>query len=71
MTPSTPRLSEAARHLVIPEGIEDTAAGGLVYTAVFGNDHQRWWIAYVTTSQQSSPGARWMDRIVASIGLPD
>lgn len=61
----------AISYVVIPEGIEDTAAGGLVYTAVFGDDHQRWWVAYVTTSQQSSPGARWMDRIVASIGLPD
>lgn len=58
-------------YVVIPEGIEDTAAGGLVYTAVFGNGHQRWWVAYVTTSQHSSPGAGWMDRIVANIGLPE
>lgn len=61
----------AISYVVIPEGIEDTAAGGLVYTAVFGTDDRRWWVSYVTTSQHSAPGVRWMDRIVANIGLPE
>lgn len=61
----------AISYVVIPDGIEDTTAGGLVYSAVFGSDQRRWWAAYVTTSQHSAPGVRWMDRIVSNIGLPD
>lgn len=60
----------AVSYVVVPEGPADPSAGGLVYTAVFGSEQERWWIAYVTTSQQSTPGTRWMDRIVDDVRLP-
>lgn len=61
----------AVSFVVVPEAPEDANDGGLVYTAVFGSEGRRWWIAYVTTAQQSAPGARWMDRIVDDIRVPE
>lgn len=58
-------------YVVVPDDPARLDAGGLVYTAVFGNSGQRWWVAYVTTEQQSSPGARWMGRIVEHVRLRD
>lgn len=60
----------AVSFVVVPDGSADASAGGLVYTAVFGSEEQRWWLAYVTTSQQSAPGTNWMDRIVDDVRLP-
>lgn len=60
----------AVSYVVVPEGPADASAGGLVYTAVFGSPAQRWWVAYVTTAQQSSPGISWIDRIVDDVRLP-
>ena len=57
----------AVAYVVVPSGTEDAHAGGLVYAAVFGTQNQRWWIAYTSTSQQSAPGTRWMDRIVDDV----
>lgn len=58
-------------YVVVPDDPARLDAGGLVYTAVFGVPEQRWWVAYVTTEQQSSPGARWMGRIVEHVRLQD
>lgn len=57
-------------YVLVPDGAEDATAGGLVYAAVFGSEGRRWWVAYVTTAQQSTPGPRWMDRIVNDVRLP-
>ncbi|UVE94280.1 alanine and proline-rich secreted protein Apa [Dietzia sp. B32] len=59
----------AISYVVVPDGSADQDSGGLVYTAVFGSEGRRWWVAYVTTSQQSAPGIRWMDRIVDHVRL--
>lgn len=59
----------AVSFVVVPEASADLVAGGLVYAAVFGSEERRWWVAYTTTSQQSAPGTRWMDRIVDDIRL--
>lgn len=61
----------AVSYVVVPDGFADHDAGGLVYSAVFGSEDDRWWIAYVTTSQQSAPGIRWMDRIVGNVRRPE
>lgn len=60
----------AVSYVVVPDEFADLDSGGLVYTAVFGSEGRRWWVAYVTTSQQSAPGVKWMDKIVDSIRLP-
>ncbi|AWH94386.1 APA family fibronectin-binding glycoprotein [Dietzia psychralcaliphila] len=60
----------AVSYVLVPDDAEDATAGGLVYAAVFGSEGRRWWVAYVTNSQQSTPGPRWMDRIVSDIRLP-
>lgn len=60
----------AVSYVVAPDGEADQDSGGLVYAAVFGSEGRRWWVAYVTTAQQSSPGIRWMDRIVEHVRLP-
>ncbi|MFN3601587.1 MAG: hypothetical protein ACK4UY_09390 [Dietzia sp.] len=57
-------------YILVPDDAEDATAGGLVYAAVFGSEGRRWWVAYVTTAQQSTPGPRWMDRIVGDVRLP-
>jgi uncharacterized RDD family membrane protein YckC len=61
----------AISYVVVPDGIPDQDSGGLVYTAVFGSEDSRWWVAYVTTAQQSAPGVRWMDRVVDHVRLPE
>ena len=61
----------AIAYVVVPDGIPDQDSGGLVYTAVFGSEDSRWWVAYVTTAQQSAPGVRWMDRVVDHVRLPE
>ena len=61
----------AISYVVVPDGIPDQDSGGLVYTAVFGSEDRRWWVAYVTTAQQSAPGVRWMDRVVDHVRLPE
>lgn len=58
-------------YVVVPDDPARADDGGLVYAAVFGSPGQRWWVAYVTTAQQSSPGIRWMGRIVDHIRLQD
>ena len=56
----------SASYVVVPtEGGE--GAGGLVYAAVFGSGADRAWLAYLTTSQTSTPGAGWVDRLVADV----
>ncbi|AVM64264.1 hypothetical protein M3B38_14560 [Dietzia cinnamea] len=60
----------AVSYVVVPDEFADLDSGGLVYTAVFGSEGRRWWVAYVTTAQQSAPGVKWMDKIVDSIRLP-
>lgn len=60
----------AVSYVVVPEAPASQSAGGLVYTAVFGSKEERWWVAYVTESQQSNPGTRWIDRIVDDVRLP-
>lgn len=61
----------AVSYVVAPEGIADQDSGGLVYVAVFGSEGRRWWVAYVTTAQQSAPGIRWMDRMVDHVRLAE
>lgn len=58
-------------YVVVPDDPAKVDAGGLVYAAVFGTPENRWWVAYVTTAQQSSPGPRWMERIVDHVRLQD
>ncbi|MDX2357851.1 hypothetical protein [Dietzia sp. PP-33] len=58
-------------YVLVPDDSEDADAGGLVYAAVFGSEGRRWWVAYLTTAQQSTPGTRWMDRIVSDIRLAE
>ena len=58
-------------YVVVPDDPAKADAGGLVYAAVFGTPDKRWWVAYVTTAQQSSPGPRWMSRIVDHVRLRD
>ncbi len=58
-------------YIVVPDDPARADDGGLVYAAVFGTPEQRWWVAYVTTTQQSSPGPRWMGRIVEHVRLQD
>lgn len=58
-------------YVVVPEDPARADDGGLVYAAVFGTPGERWWVAYVTTAQQSSPGIRWMGRIVDHVRLED
>ncbi|MGN0101576.1 hypothetical protein [Dietzia sp. CH92] len=57
----------AVSYVVVPDEFADLDSGGLVYTAVFGEEGRRWWVAYVTTSQQSAPGVKWMDDIVDGV----
>lgn len=57
----------AVSYVVVPDEFADLDSGGLVYTAVFGEEGRRWWMAYVTTSQQSAPGVKWMDDIVDGV----
>lgn len=61
----------AVSYVVVPDAPADVDDGGIVYTAVFGSEGRRWWVAYVTTAQQSTPGTRWMDRIVNDIRGPE
>lgn len=61
----------AVSYVLVPDDAATTDAGGLVYAAVFGSQGSRWWVAYVTTEQQSTPGTRWMDRIVNDIRLAE
>lgn len=61
----------AVSYVVVPDNQTQADQGGLVYAAVFGTPEQRWWVAYVTTSQQSSPGPRWMSRIVDNIHVQE
>ena len=61
----------AIAYVVVPTGEEEAHAGGLVYAAVFGSEGRRWWMAYISTSQQAAPGTRWMDRIVDDVRLPE
>ena len=58
-------------YVVVPDDPAMADAGGLVYAAVFGPPGERWWVAYVTTAQQSSPGPRWMGRIVDHVRFRD
>lgn len=58
-------------YVVAPTAPDDEDSGGLVYTAVFGTDDSRWWLAYMTTSQESAPGPAWVDRIVDDVSLQD
>lgn len=58
-------------YVVVPDDPARADDGGVVYASVFGTPEQRWWVAYVTTSQQSSPGPRWMSRIVDHVRLQD
>lgn len=57
----------AVSYVVVPEDPAQVADGGLIFAAVFGTPEERWWVAYMSTSQQSAPGPRWMSRIVNSI----
>jgi len=53
-------------YVVVPtDGDED--GGGLVYAAVFGSGDERSWLAYLTTSQTSTPGPGWVDRLVGDV----
>lgn len=61
----------AVSYVVVPDEFADLDSGGLVYTAVFGSEGRRWWVAYVTTAQQSAPGVKWMDGIVDSVRLAE
>lgn len=61
----------AVSYVLVPENPEAAGDGGLVYSAVFGSEGRRWWVAYVTTAQQSTPGPPWMDRIVNDIRLAE
>lgn len=61
----------AISYVLVPGDVADQDSGGLVYTAVFGSEGTRWWVAYVTTAQQSAPGIQWMDRIVDNVRLPE
>ena len=61
----------AVSYVLVPSDDATSDAGGLVYAAVFGSQGSRWWVAYVTTEQQSTPGTRWMDRIVNDIRLAE
>lgn len=58
-------------YVVVPDDPARADDGGLVYTAVFGTPEKRWWVAYVTTAQQTAPGPRWMGRIVDNVRLRD
>ncbi|HHX86083.1 MAG TPA: hypothetical protein GX694_12310 [Actinomycetales bacterium] len=56
----------AVSYVVVPtDGAE--GSGGLVYAAVFGEGEERSWLAYLSTSQNSSPSPRWVDRLVGNI----
>lgn len=57
----------AVSYVVVPDDPAQVTDGGLVFAAVFGTRDQRWWVAYVSTAQQSAPGPRWMSRIVNTI----
>ena len=61
----------AISYVVVSDDPAASDVGGLVYAAVFGSEGRRWWVAYVTTEQQSTPGTRWMDRIVNDIRLAE
>ena len=61
----------AVSYVVVPDDPAQADSGGLVYAAVFGNGDERWWVAYATTSQQSSPGPRWINGIVDNVRIQD
>ena len=61
----------AISYVLVPDDPSTADAGGLVYAAVFGSEGRRWWVAYVTTEQRSTPGTRWMDKIVNDIRLAE
>ena len=56
-------------YIVVPSVLHQEDEGGLVYTAVFGEGDERWWLAYLTDTQRSAPGSPWVDRIVNDIRL--
>src|SRR5699024_10839411 len=54
-------------YIVVPSVLHQEDEGGLVYTAVFGEGDERWWLAYLTDTQRSAPGSPCVDRIVNDI----
>lgn len=58
-------------YVVAPTDPSEEDSGGLVYVAVFGDGDDRWWVGYVTSSQGSAPGPRWVDGIVGGIGVAE
>lgn len=62
---------KSSTFVVVPTSPGDEDSGGLVYTAVFGTDNQRWWLAYLTSSQGSAPNPSWVAQIVGDVALAE
>lgn len=62
---------KSVSYVVVPEPSAAAGSGGLVYAAVFGNDDDRWWLAYLTSNQGSAPAPDWVDGIVDDVRLDE
>lgn len=62
---------KSTSYVVVPDSPGEENSGGLIYAAVFGTDQERWWLAYMTTSQESAPDPSWVDRIVDGVSLAE